>query len=269
MQLHFRLASQCNVRLGLCSLGEEESGVSSCSISHVPTSIETRPSLTNERYKGFSKSGSIRTSTLNIMGLSMSAIRMSTLEIMTPRFTEILVAVECLKAGHKACTADSNGNIGSDNKGKNNFGTNNVGDDNIGNSNVGTANWGDGNKGKGNRCFNKTGDRKIINDCSLLEFGKHALVLAFPPPPAKNGSVTKNVNDFSFSVNIVDVTPDRVRWAFFTAAGGLIRASREVYSTPMSWTTTLESSETALASHAQVVAYKFAGGTSNALTLNW
>ncbi|KAL6767925.1 hypothetical protein ACKKBF_B37130 [Auxenochlorella protothecoides x Auxenochlorella symbiontica] len=127
------------------------------------------------KYKGFSKSGSIRTSTLNIMGLSMSAIRVSTLEIMTPRSTEILVAVECLKAGQKACTADSNGNIGSGNKGKNNFGTNNVGDDNIGNSNVGTANWGDANKGKGNRCFNKTGDRKIINDCSLLEFGKHAL----------------------------------------------------------------------------------------------
>ncbi|RMZ53058.1 hypothetical protein APUTEX25_001177 [Auxenochlorella protothecoides] len=131
MQLNFRLAPQCNVSLGLCSLGKEESGVSSCSISHVPTSIETRPSLTNERHKGFSKSGSIRTSTLHTMGLSMSAIRVSTLEIMTPRSTEILVAVECLKAGQKACTADSNGNIGSDNKGRNNFCTKNIGDDNI------------------------------------------------------------------------------------------------------------------------------------------
>ncbi|KFM29297.1 hypothetical protein F751_5735 [Auxenochlorella protothecoides] len=111
MQLNFRLASQCNVSLGLCSLGEEESGVS--------------------RHKGFSKSGSIRTSTLHTMGLSMSAIRVSTLEIMTPRSTEILVAVECLKAGQKACTADSNGNIGSDNKGRNNFCTKNIADDNI------------------------------------------------------------------------------------------------------------------------------------------
>ncbi|KAL6766732.1 hypothetical protein ACKKBG_A37130 [Auxenochlorella protothecoides x Auxenochlorella symbiontica] len=111
------------------------------------------------KHNGFSKSGSIRTSTLNIMGLSMSAVRVSTLDIVTPRSTEILVAVECLKAGQKACTADSSGNIGSGNKGKNNFGTGNVGDDNIGNSNVGTANWGDANKGKGNRCFNKTGDQ--------------------------------------------------------------------------------------------------------------
>ncbi len=100
---------------------------SSCSISHVPTSIETRPSLTNERHKGFSKSGSIRTSTLNIMGLSMSAIRMSNLEILKRRSTEVLTTVECLKPGQKACLADSDGNIGSGNRGKNNFGTNNIG----------------------------------------------------------------------------------------------------------------------------------------------
>ncbi|KFM24958.1 hypothetical protein F751_1837 [Auxenochlorella protothecoides] len=66
------------------------------------------------------------------MGLPTSAVRLNPLGIVTPRSTEIIVAVECLKAGQKACTADSNGNIGSGNKGKNNFGTKNVGDDNIG-----------------------------------------------------------------------------------------------------------------------------------------
>ncbi|KAL6780848.1 hypothetical protein ACKKBG_A08695 [Auxenochlorella protothecoides x Auxenochlorella symbiontica] len=83
------------------------------------------------RQNGFSKAGSIRTSTLSIMGLSVSAVRLQSLEIVTPLSTEILVAVECLKAGQKACAADSDGNIGSDNKGKNNFGTKNNGDDNI------------------------------------------------------------------------------------------------------------------------------------------
>ncbi|KAL6774569.1 hypothetical protein ACKKBG_A25510 [Auxenochlorella protothecoides x Auxenochlorella symbiontica] len=137
-------------------------------------------------YKGFSKAGSVRTSTLNIMELSVSAIRLKPLEIVTPRSTEILVAVECLKAGQKACTADSSGNIGSGNKGKNNFGTKNIGDDNIGNSNVGTANWGDANKGKGNRCFNSVGDRKVVNNCSLLELYKNARTLTFPLPPTKS-----------------------------------------------------------------------------------
>ncbi|KAL6776975.1 hypothetical protein ACKKBF_B40395 [Auxenochlorella protothecoides x Auxenochlorella symbiontica] len=122
------------------------------------------------KHMGFSKAGSVRTSTLDIMGLSLSAVRLTPLGIVTPRSTKILVAVECLKPGQKACTADSNGNIGSGNKGKNNFGTENVGNDNIGNANVGTANWGNNNKGTSNRCFNKTGNRKIVNDCSLLEF---------------------------------------------------------------------------------------------------
>ncbi|KAL6781557.1 hypothetical protein ACKKBG_A11640 [Auxenochlorella protothecoides x Auxenochlorella symbiontica] len=81
--------------------------------------------------KGFSKAGSVRTSTLNILGLSMSAARISPTELVTPRSTKVIVAVECLKPGQTACTADSNGNIGSGNKGKRNFGTNNVGNDNI------------------------------------------------------------------------------------------------------------------------------------------
>ncbi|KAL6771117.1 hypothetical protein ACKKBF_B33985 [Auxenochlorella protothecoides x Auxenochlorella symbiontica] len=125
------------------------------------TCSSTFVALPSAMHEGFAKAGSIRTSTLHIMGLSMSAIRVSNLEILSARSTVILTAVECLKPGQKACLADSNGNIGSGNKGKNNFGTNNVGNDNIGNSNLGTANWGNNNDGKGNRCFNKTGDRKF------------------------------------------------------------------------------------------------------------
>ncbi|KAL6771046.1 hypothetical protein ACKKBF_B40760 [Auxenochlorella protothecoides x Auxenochlorella symbiontica] len=81
--------------------------------------------------QGFSKAGSVRTSTLHILGLPMEAVRMSTAELVTPRSTKVIVAVECLKPGQTACKADSSGNIGSGNRGKRNFGTNNVGDDNI------------------------------------------------------------------------------------------------------------------------------------------
>ncbi|RMZ54856.1 hypothetical protein APUTEX25_000373, partial [Auxenochlorella protothecoides] len=100
----------------------------------------------------------------------MSAVRISPTELVTPRSTKVIVAVECLKPGQTACTADSNGNIGSGNRGKRNFGTNNVGDDNIGNRNTGSSNWGDNNKGTSNRCFDKVGDRKVVNDCKLTDF---------------------------------------------------------------------------------------------------
>lgn len=56
---------------------------------------------------------------------------MSPFEVITARSTTIIVAVECLKAGQKACAADRDGNIGTGNKGKYNFGDN-VGDSNIG-----------------------------------------------------------------------------------------------------------------------------------------
>ncbi|RMZ57432.1 hypothetical protein APUTEX25_004266, partial [Auxenochlorella protothecoides] len=136
--------------------------------------------------KGFSKAGSVRTSTLNILGLSMDAVRMSTAELVTPRSTKVIVAVECLKPGQTACTADSSGNIGSGNRGKRNFGTNNVGDDNIGNRNTGSSNWGDNNKGTSNRCFDKVGDRKVVNDCKLTEFRERAFNVIVPSPPPKN-----------------------------------------------------------------------------------
>lgn len=66
------------------------------------------------------------------MGLSVSALRLGTLETLEVRSTRIIVAVECLKSGQKPCTSDRTGNTGSGNEGQNNFGTNNVGDNNIG-----------------------------------------------------------------------------------------------------------------------------------------
>ncbi|KFM25696.1 hypothetical protein F751_2538 [Auxenochlorella protothecoides] len=116
----------------------------------------------------------------------MDAVRMSTAELVTPRSTKVIVAVECLKPGQTACTADSSGNIGSGNRGKRNFGTNNVGDDNIGSSN-----WGDNNKGTSNRCFDKVGDRKVVNDCKLTEF-------LLPSP---TGTMTWNGLKFNYAID--------------------------------------------------------------------
>ncbi|KAL6771045.1 hypothetical protein ACKKBF_B40755 [Auxenochlorella protothecoides x Auxenochlorella symbiontica] len=93
------------------------------------------------RSQGYSKAGSVKASTLNDLGISVSAIKLSPFEIIKNRSTRILVAVECLRAGQKACTADKDGNIGTGNKGKNNFGDKNVGDNNIGISNKGNLNW--------------------------------------------------------------------------------------------------------------------------------
>lgn len=90
---------------------------------------------------GYSKSGYIKETSLDILGLSVSAISMEPFEINKDRSTRILLAVECLKAGQKACPADKDGNIGTGNKGKNNFGDYNVGDWNIGEQEMGRR-WG-------------------------------------------------------------------------------------------------------------------------------
>ncbi|RMZ57302.1 hypothetical protein APUTEX25_004136 [Auxenochlorella protothecoides] len=84
------------------------------------------------RWMGYSKAGSIRGTTLHVLGVSASAIKMTPFEIIKERSTRMLVALECLKAGQKACTADKDGNIGTGNKGKNNFGDYNNGNNNIG-----------------------------------------------------------------------------------------------------------------------------------------
>ncbi|KAL6783814.1 hypothetical protein ACKKBG_A03620 [Auxenochlorella protothecoides x Auxenochlorella symbiontica] len=99
------------------------------------------------RLQGYSKAGSVRKSTLHAMGISVSAIRMSPFKVLEARSTEVIVSVECLRTGQKACTADKNGNIGTGNHGNNNFGDYNDGDSNIGSYNKGNSNWGDNNKG--------------------------------------------------------------------------------------------------------------------------
>ncbi|KFM29364.1 hypothetical protein F751_5802, partial [Auxenochlorella protothecoides] len=90
------------------------------------------------RWMGYSKAGFVRESTLHTLGVSASAIRMTPFEVIKERSTRILVALECLKARQKACTADKDANIGNGNKGKNNFGDNNVGNNNIGEQDVGS-----------------------------------------------------------------------------------------------------------------------------------
>ncbi|RMZ53942.1 hypothetical protein APUTEX25_004967, partial [Auxenochlorella protothecoides] len=103
------------------------------------------------------------------MGISVSAIRMSPFKVLEARSTEVIVSVECLRTGQKACTADKNGNIGTGNHGNNNFGDYNDGDSNIGSYNKGNSNWGDNNKGTNLRCNNATGTRKVVNTCDLKQ----------------------------------------------------------------------------------------------------
>ncbi|KAL6780024.1 hypothetical protein ACKKBG_A14700 [Auxenochlorella protothecoides x Auxenochlorella symbiontica] len=103
--------------------------------------LETQSADDICRWMGYSKSGAIKETTLHILGLPVSAITMKPFEINKDRSARILVAVECLKAGQKACTMDKDGNIGTGNKGKNNFGDYNIGDWNIGSSNKGNLNW--------------------------------------------------------------------------------------------------------------------------------
>ncbi|KFM29270.1 Pyruvate kinase isozyme G, chloroplastic [Auxenochlorella protothecoides] len=133
------------------------------------------------RWMGYAKAGSVRETTLHVLGLSVGAIKMSPFEVINERSTKIMVSVECLKAGQKACTADKNGNIGTGNKGNNNFGDYNDGNNNIGNSNMGDLNWGYNNKGTNLRCNNAIGTRKVLNMCSLKELGKSCSVSTVRP----------------------------------------------------------------------------------------
>lgn len=112
--------------MGWCPANQKEGLLSAFHLGLIHVAI------CRHRELGYSKQGSIRTSTLHILGLSVDAINMSPFTVSTARSTEILVGVECLRAGQMACTADLHGNIGSGNKGKDNFGSNNVGDHNIG-----------------------------------------------------------------------------------------------------------------------------------------
>lgn len=101
---------------------------------HLAINATTR----HQRAKGLSKAGSLRDTTLNTLGLAVDAINAGTLKVKTARSTKIIVAVECVKNGQKACTADKDGNIGTGNRGKDNYGGKNTGNNNIGKE----AGWG-------------------------------------------------------------------------------------------------------------------------------
>ncbi|KAL6776973.1 hypothetical protein ACKKBF_B40390 [Auxenochlorella protothecoides x Auxenochlorella symbiontica] len=264
------------------------------------------------RHEGFSKAGSVRTSTLDAIGLSMTAIRVSTLEILESRSTNILLAVECLKMGQKTCAADSNENIGSGKKGKNNFGTSNIGNENIGNANVSTANWGNNNNGTGNRCFNKHGKRKPLSppaekgpsSAKTLTFSQPTSFATSHPstkPIASistttcirhttversyrwevqrhvcfyhafgfiSGSVTRADQTFTFSVTLGSVVPDALFYAFFTTDGTVVQnIMSQDTGNPSTMVLKLDASVVPFVAYAQVVALKFSGGSSNALTL--
>ncbi|KAL6781094.1 hypothetical protein ACKKBG_A09795 [Auxenochlorella protothecoides x Auxenochlorella symbiontica] len=83
------------------------------------------------RLRGFSKAGGVRTTTLQALGLSMHALHLWPQRVERSGSTAILLAVECLKPGQHACTADDAGNVGFNNKGSNNFGNGNIGSGNI------------------------------------------------------------------------------------------------------------------------------------------
>ncbi|KAL6767021.1 hypothetical protein ACKKBG_A38255 [Auxenochlorella protothecoides x Auxenochlorella symbiontica] len=129
-----------NVALLVLSLGVLSEGACTSKIFSLPAAtygphvymLELNSADNLCKSQGYSKAGSVRTTTLNSLGLSVSAIRMSPFEVIKARSTKILVAVECLKTGQKACAADKKGNIGTGNTGKNNFGDYNDGDNNIG-----------------------------------------------------------------------------------------------------------------------------------------
>lgn len=69
---------------------------------------------------------------LSKLGLSLKAVSLANSQMCSAPTCQILVGLECLPKGQKACTADSLGNIGRSNIGWGNFGVNNVGYKNIG-----------------------------------------------------------------------------------------------------------------------------------------
>ena len=123
---------------------------------HPPLIPDPLPSLAHRR-KGFSKAGSYKLATLDVLKQAAPAIDLSTLAVCSRPSCSWLVAVECLPAGASKCTADSKGNIGRNNVGHRNFGVGNHGISNFGNNNKGNQNWGDRNSGTFNVGFGRSG----------------------------------------------------------------------------------------------------------------
>lgn len=97
--------------------------------------------------------------------------------------------------------------------------------------------------------------------------------VSFSPPPPELGSITGSVtlasNVFSFSITFGDLTPDSIRYAFFTADGALASYGSQKYNgKTTTYTTTLKAAMLSLVSYAQVVALNSTGASTNVLTLN-
>ncbi|KAL6784882.1 hypothetical protein ACKKBG_A01520 [Auxenochlorella protothecoides x Auxenochlorella symbiontica] len=90
--------------------------------------------------QGYSKTGSVRYSTLNTLDLPVSAVQMRPFKVLEARSTDIILSVECLKTRQTACATDEDGNTGAGKQGKNKFEDSHVGDWNIGNLTGGNAN---------------------------------------------------------------------------------------------------------------------------------
>ena len=84
--------------------------------------------MTHHRSQGYSKTGSVRNSTLNTLDLPVSAVQMRPFKVLEARSTDIILSVECLKTGQTACATDEDGNTGAGNQGRNNIGEYDVGD---------------------------------------------------------------------------------------------------------------------------------------------
>lgn len=94
-----------------------------------------------------------------------------------------------------------------------------------------------------------------------------------PPPPAFGsitGSVTKSGQDFALSIDLGQLSPDRVNQAYFTSDGALLDYTSVPFTkSPMTWTPRLQADFVPFASYIEVVAVKYGVASSNYLTLHW
>ncbi|KAL6767316.1 hypothetical protein ACKKBF_B40835 [Auxenochlorella protothecoides x Auxenochlorella symbiontica] len=90
--------------------------------------------------QGYSKTGSVRNSTLNTLDLPVSAVQMRPFKVLEALSTDIILSVECLKTRQTACATDEDGNTGAGKQEKNKFEDSHVDDWNIGNLTGGNAN---------------------------------------------------------------------------------------------------------------------------------
>ncbi|KAL6781558.1 hypothetical protein ACKKBG_A11645 [Auxenochlorella protothecoides x Auxenochlorella symbiontica] len=125
--------------------------------------------------QGYSKTGSVRSSTLNTLDLPVSAVQMRPFKVLGARSTDIILSVECLKTGQTACATDEDGNTGAGKQGKNQIEDFHVGDWNIGNLIGGNANCVYNNEKDSLQCKKAVGVEGTLNMRSLKEVNQSVL----------------------------------------------------------------------------------------------